>query len=210
MRIILSVLVVVGAACSAEIDRIEPTSVRDRLEQQPTSLVVSAAASGGVIAAERRASGGWTTGLAELDVEAGAIVVSAPDAATIELASLTLALGPIEIPETVLGYGLQLTDIVLELAEPARVPIVWEHADEAHGRAALPLVLTWSLTNHGDTSPLGSPDLPGVPAELVLFGDARVVHAELRLGAPGELWRWANLVRLADLTLVVIASNREG
>lgn len=168
-------------------------------------LLVDSATSAGAVTAERRLSDGWSAGLVDLAIGDGDVVVTL-DGGDLVLEDLELAIGPIDVPESVLGYGVQLTDITITLAEPTRIVTRWTGDDDAQGDVELELALQWSLTNHGTTSPLGAPDLPKVPATLALSGNGERVHAELRVHAPGELWSWADLLRLADLTLVLAAN----
>ena len=165
-------------------------------------LDISLPDSAGAITASRKTSDGWVPGLADLKVEHGTLLLST-EGEVLALEDLVIDLGPIEIPEAVLGYPLELTDIRLSLVERVEVAGAWTSPDEAHGNAKLELLLEWSLVNHGVTSPLGSPDLPPIPVELSVSGTAARVHAELRASAPGELWRWANVFRLEDLSLVI-------
>jgi hypothetical protein len=205
MRLFSFLFVLTG--CGAEVLSSEPpASVRERLERSPASFAVDAAASAGAITAERNRSDGWSAGLVELAIERGDFVV-AVDADGVSLDELALEIGPIEVPDSVLGYSVQLTDIRITLAEPVRVDATWAGDDDARGDAALPIVLAWSLVNHGTKAPLGAPDLPAVPAELVLAGNGTAVTAELRVSAPGELWSWADLIRLEDLTLIITARD---
>lgn len=189
------------AACGAELQDPDITSVQERLAE-PTMLDVSLPNSAGAITASRKTSDGWVPGLADLKIENGSILLST-DGDVLALEDLVIDLGPIEIPETVLGYPLQLTDIRLSLIDRVKVAGAWTSPDEAHANAKIDLLLEWSLVNHDVTAPLGSPDLPPIPVELSVSGTADRVHAELRASAPGELWKWGNVFRLEDLSLVI-------
>ena len=205
MRLFSFLFVLTG--CGAEVQRSEPpASVRERLERSPASFAVDAGASAGAITAERNRADGWSAGLVELAIDRGDFVI-AVDGDGISVESLAIDIGPIDVPDTVLGYSVQLTDIRITLAEPVRVDATWTTDDDARGEAELPIVLAWSLVNHGTKSPLGAPTLPAVPAELVLAGNGNAVTGELRVSAPGELWSWAELIRLQDLTLILTARD---
>jgi hypothetical protein len=197
-------------SCSAEVASQEepPGSVRERLERDDTALAIRSPDSAGTLTAQRRTGDEWVAGLVDLAIVDGEIVTSAASDGAITVERFAVSLGPIDVPASVLGYDVQLTDIHLETASPVRVDTTWRGDDDARGTLALDLVLAWSLTNHGETSPLGAPDLPPIPVELLLTGDAGAVDAELRLRAPGELWSWADLIRLEDLTLILAASTR--
>ena len=183
-----------------------PDSVRERLETGETQLVVTADSTGS-ITARRRTSGGWVAGSVELTVRAGELVATVDARGSIEIERLAVDLGPIEIPKTVLGYAAQLTDVHLESKRPVGVTTSWTGDDEARALAPVELVLTWSLTIDGKTSPLGAPSLPPVPVELVLTGDGAAVHAEARVVSAGTFWSWADLVKLEDLSLVLAAAT---
>lgn len=202
----LYLLAVCGACSSAELVVPEPpASVRERLVQGPVVLEVSPVASAGVVTAARRVSGGWMPGTADLVIEQGELVASADAAGTVTLEGFSIDVGPIAIPDSVLGYEVALTDIRLELEEPVISDAAWDGDNDGTGALELPLVLTWSLTNHGETSPLGSPELPRLPAELHLTGTGTSVDAVLRIEAPGDLWSWANLVKFQDLAVTLSA-----
>ena len=183
-----------------------PDSVRERLETEETQLVVTAESTGS-ISAQRRTSDGWVTGSVDLAVRAGELAVTADARGTLTIERLAVDLGPIEIPKSVLGYPAQLTDVRLESKRPAGITTSWTGDDEARARASVELVLTWSLTINGKTSPLGAPNLPPVPVELVLTGDGVGVHAEARIVSAGTFWSWADLVKLDDLHLVLAAAT---
>ena len=204
MRTYLASLCVL-AACGADLQEPDATSVQERLAE-PTMLEISLPNSAGAITASRKTSDGWVPGLADLRVEHGSILLST-DGDLLALEDLVIALGPIAIPEEVLGYPLELTEIRLSLVDRVKVAGAWTSPDEAHGNTKIDLLLEWSLVNHGVTSPLGSPDLPPIPVELAVSGTADRVHAEVRASAPGELWKWANVFRLEDLTLVIAADT---
>lgn len=204
----LYLLAVCGACSSAELVTPEaPSSVRERLAQGPVVLEVSPVASAGVVTAARRVSGGWKPGDAELVIEQGELVASADAHGTVTLEGFAIDVGPIEIPDSVLGYDVALTDVRLELEEAVISDATWDGENDATGDLELPLVLTWSLTNHGETSPLGSPELPRLPASLHLTGSGSTVDAILRIEAPGDLWSWANLVKFQDLAVTISASS---
>ena len=203
-----TVALVLCSACSA--DRAvsdPPTSVRERLERGETSLAILPAESAGAVAAARRVAGQWNVGLADLAIRDGAVGLSAEPSGAITLERLAIALDPIAIPDSLLGYDVQLTDVELALADPVRFATAWDGDDDGHGDAAVALELSWSLTNHGSTSPLGAPELPPVPIALDVTGNGSLIRAELRVLAPGELWSWADLVRLEDLSLILSATE---
>jgi len=172
----------------------------------PTLLEVAGPDSAGAITASRKTSEGWVPGLADLKIQSGELVLSA-DGEAVTLEEFRLDVGDIVVPESVLGYPLALTEIHLSLIDPVKAVVTWNGDDDARGDAAIDLELEWSLLNHDVTSPLGSPDLPPVPVELAITGNGERVHAEVRVRAPGELWKWANVFRLEDLSLVIASDT---
>ncbi len=194
------------AACTSNSAE-APESVRERLESTETELVIATAESTGSITAQRRGAGGWVAGSVELTVEHGQLVTRADARGSLKIERLSIDLGPIEIPESVLGYAAQLTDVHLEAMRPAGVVTSWSGDDEARATAEVELELTWSLTIDGETSPLGAPRLPAVPLELVLTGDGSVVRAEVNAAATGMFWSWADLIKLEDLNLFLAAAT---
>ncbi len=207
MRSLIFVPVLVSA-CATGDDLPPPSTVRDLLERGAPELAVATDASAGTVSAARKSDGEWVPSLQDLHIAAGTVDVSADADGALVLEDLSLDVGTIEIPDTVLGYPVQLTDIHIGLVAPAKCIAEWSGAgDEAHCDATVDLSLAWSLVNHGTTSPLGSPDLPPVPVEIVVTGSGSSVHAELRVHAPGTLWDWAGLIRFDDLSLIVAADS---
>jgi hypothetical protein len=204
----LVVVVAAFAACTATPSG-PAASVRERLEAAETPLAIEMSESAGSITAQRRSAGQWIAGFVELTVEHGDLAVTADDTGRITLQRLAVDLGPIEIPESVLGYAAQLTNVHVESKRPVGVKTTWTGDDDATATAPVDLELTWSLTIDGHTSPLGAPDLPEVPIELLLSGNGEVVHAEARVLSPGIVWSWAELVKLEDLSLILAAATVE-
>lgn len=202
--VLVPVFVLAGCA-SATVGSSE--SVRGRLEDSETQLLITTAESTGSITAQRRTSEGWIAGTVALTVEGGELVATADGRGAITIERLAIDVGTIEIPPSVLGYEAQITDARLEARRPVRVVTTWIGDDAVHATAELDLELTWSLTIEGEASPLGAPKLMPVPIELELTGDGAAVHAEVHVAAAGTFWSWADLVRLEDLRLVLGAST---
>ncbi len=189
-------------ACGADLMEPPPASARAYLEAG-ADVEVSPADSAGTIGAAHHTPDGWVSGLTDLTIDAGTIALSTTSDGALEIDDVSLDLGSIAIPETVLGYDVALTDVHVGLKAPVAMVPEWDGDNAAHARAELELAITWSLTNHGTTSPLGSPKLPSLPVELDITGSGAGVNVEMRVTAPGTLWTWANLLELQDLTLIV-------
>ncbi len=200
----LCLLASFALSCTADVQTSDdpPASVRDRLEDGATQIDITPSDSAGAIAASRRASDGWLTGIVDLHIDSGELVVSA-DASGIQIEHFELALAPIDIPTSVIGHPAQLTQVRVDVAGPVHASTTWIDDNEARGVVRLDLALSWALTIDETTIILGAPDLPPVPVELVLTGDGGAVHGVMRVESRGALWSWANLLKLEDLTLIV-------
>jgi len=184
-------------------------SLRERLADE-THLFVIANDSAGAITAQRKTKAGWAQQRVELTIIGGELVTTAGDADSLTLAALELGFHPIMIPSTVLGHDAQLTNLHLRLPGPAHVMLTWNGDDEAQATTSLDLALSWTLAIEGTRLPLGAPRLPPLPVALQLTSDGVLVTAELRVHAPGELWSWADVVKLSDLELVLRAQTPPG
>lgn len=207
-----ALLLVSFAACNSEMaDSPEsaPASVHERLVESETRLLLSPSDSAGAITVERKvAGGGWEAGLADLKVDQGEVVATAdPTSGDITIEKLSIALEPIEIPKSVFNREASLSHVRAELAAPSLVKTTWLDANTAHLTATLDLDFSWSLTVEGNTSGLGAPDLPPLTLEIDVTGDGEVVHADVHAGAGGELWSWAGLLKLSDLSLTLAAET---
>lgn len=180
--------------------------MRDRLATE-TPLFIAAADSGGAVSAQMRTGAGWDHGLVDLALDSGELVARITDDGAIALSALTLELRSIAIPASVLGHAAELSHPRLALAAPTELPATWRGDDTVAADAALALTLTWSLTVDGVALPLGAPALPPLPVQLQLTGTGTRVVADLRVHAAGELWSWADLIKLSDLDLVLGAGT---
>lgn len=198
---------VLAGACTATPSGPNPSpdSVRERLEDE-THLQVTATESGGTLTAERRISGGWDTGLVALAIANGELVLSSDAQSALTLESLLVTFDPIALPDGLFSTSAQLTDVRVELAQPMRGAAAWKGDNEVHFTASIPLSLHWTLRLDDSPTPLGSPELPPVPVELVLTGNGDHVDADLQVRAPGEVWSWAGLIKFSKLELSLGAS----
>ena len=182
--------------------------MRDRLAAGDTRMMFSAADSAGTITAQRRVAGDtWETGIVDLTLDQGAVVASAADDGTITIEALSFTLAPIAIPQSVFDRDAAFTNVRVELVAPVVATTTWIDDHQARLRAELDLGLSWALRIESSTSPLGSPELPPVTVDVELVGDGSFVHADVRAIAAGELWRWADVIALHDLNLVLAAET---
>jgi hypothetical protein len=182
---------------------IGPGSMREQLAAE-TRLLVATGDSAGVITAQRKTDHGWAARLVDLQLDSGAIALRADGGGATVLA-LELWFRPVQIPSTLVGRDAELRNIRLRLAAPAPATMAWHADDDAELAARLELALSWSVTVDGAGLPLGAPELPAIPVAVQLTGDGAGIDAEVRIGGAGDLWSWADLVKLNDLQLVVRA-----
>lgn len=206
MRAVVAVPVLMLAACGDNAGRPEPISMRERLATD-TPLFITASASAGAVTAQMRTSTGWEDGLVDLKLAGGELVARAGADGGLALTGLTLELDTIEIPAELTGHAAELTRPQLRLAAPVELAAAWQGDDAAGVDAVLAFDLSWALTVDGVGLPLGAPSLPPLPVKLELSGDGSRIAAELRVHAPGELWSWADLIKLTDLELVLGADT---
>lgn len=208
-----NLLLVCLAACNTQVvDSPEspPATVRERLSQDGARMLWNAGDSAGAITVQRRLGGGaWEAGLVDLKIHQGEVVASAdPETGAITIEKLSFQLEDIAIPASVFNREASLSKVRAELTAPAHVDTVWTNDDAAHLTASLDLAFSWALTVNGGTAELGAPDLPPVQLVIDLTGNGSVVHVDVDAGARGELWSWAGLVKLEDLTLVLSGATR--
>jgi len=206
MRAALALPVLLLAACGDDVTPAAPVTMRERLATQ-TPLFIAASASAGAVTAQMRTSSGWGNGLVDLKLAGGELVARAGAGGGLSLGAVSLELDTITIPASLTGHAAELTRPRLEMAAPIELPAVWTGDDSAAVDATLAFDLSWELTVDGVGLPLGAPSLPPLPVKLQLSGDGSRVTAELRVHAPGELWSWADLIKLTDLELVLGADT---
>jgi hypothetical protein len=155
----------------------------------------------GAITAQHRTETGWNDRVVDLQLAGGELVTRAAPGGAIALTAVQLELQTIAIPPTLTGHEAALTRPRLELTAPATAAATWTGDDRAELQVDLALQLSWSLTVDGVGIQVGAPKLPPLPVVLQLTGDGARVTADVRIHAAGELWSWANLVKLSDLEL---------
>lgn len=204
LLLVLAFLSISAACTDNPRDAASPElTLRDRLEADDTRLFVTSDRSAGSIRAERLVGHAWETGLVDLHLTTGELVVRAAGGA-LAIEHFALSLAPIDIPATITGHFAQLVDVRAELRRPVLTPITWSTDDtSATATAKLELELGWAIAVDGTRIDLGAPTLPPLPFELRIDGTADRPHAELRLRASGEVWSWASVVRLLNLFLLV-------
>lgn len=197
-------------ACADPIDRpvvdAPPTTVRDALRDGVVALAIAPDPGAGTVTA-RQWRGHWEEGALTIDVAGGELAVSADRDGALAVDDLHVALAPIALPDAVFGEPARLTDLALALtAAVAPTRATWDGPDAAHATVTATLRLAWSLETQGRVTPLGPVTLRGLPLDLAVGGDAAHVTAALGVRVEGEVWAWAGLVELRDLTLALAAA----
>jgi hypothetical protein len=209
MRAVLLLLAFPACTTAPEVPDLASGSLRDQLAHEADLLVI-ASDSSGAITAQRKTKAGWDQQRVALTVTSGELVTAPGRADHLTLTALELDFAPVLIPSTVLGHDAELTDLHLRLPGPVPVLPTWSSDDETQATTTLDLTLSWTLAIEDNQLPLGAPKLPPIPVVLRLTGDGAVITAELGVHASGELWRWADVIKLSDLELVLRARTHPG
>jgi len=186
-----------------------PSSLRDQLATK-TRLTVNPSRSAGSVTAQHKTSTGWDQRRVDLTVDDGEFIASTDRQSGIMLSALEAGFQTITLPPTLLGREAQLANLRLQLNAPASMTPTWNGDNEAQADAPLDFGLSWSLVINGTQQPLGEPKLTASPVKLLLTSDGAQIVAEVRVHAPGELWNWADLVKLSDFDLVLGAQAPVG
>ena len=208
MRLLLA-LTLFAAACAAN----SPgggkdfDSVRDRLSEGPTRLVVATADSTGSIGARRRVSEGWAEGVTPVTIESGDLSAKVDSKGAFVVDKLLVSVAPIDIPEDVFKKPAQLTDVKLTLTSPASASMTWTGNDDAMLTLPVSLDFDWAILVNGGKTPLATQHLPAIMIDVALTGAGDHVDASLSLHATGELWNWANLLEMTSLDLALSAGT---
>lgn len=202
-----TLLIVFSAGCAAASISTPPApgTVRQRLAM-PSRLVAGSAAAAGSITASRYGTSGWQSGSADLALDQAALTGAVDDAGALELSDGAIELSPIELPVSVFGEPAELRDVKLSLAAPATIPMTWTDDDDATAEPTqLALNVDWSIFIHGSAVMLGTQHLAPLPVTVTITGDGDDVDVELAVRGDGELWSWADLVKVTALSLDVSA-----
>ena len=199
MRISIGLVCLVG--CSTVPEAPTEATVRERLAH-PTPLYVGATASSGTIIASRNTHDGWQDGQTALAIADGEVDASVDASGALDVAMLDLELQPIELPPDVLGQPAELRDVRLQLANAPSIAAAWTDDDDATATTTVDLTLDWTLAVGGNASPLGTEQLQGVTLAFALAGGSGApVTATIDANGAGELWSWADVVKLEGLAL---------
>ncbi|TMQ05100.1 MAG: hypothetical protein E6J90_46640 [Deltaproteobacteria bacterium] len=206
MRAVPVLLLLAIAACASHEPATEPASVREQLASD-THLYIAAGDSAGAVTAQMKTATGWNNGLVDLKLDSGQLVARAAPSGAILITTVELGFEDIAIPASLIGHEAVLRRPHLHLTAPAEATTTWAGNDAAEATATLALELSWSIAVDGVALPIAAPTLPPLPVKLQLTGAGARITAELRLHVAGELWSWADLMKLSDLDLVLGADT---
>jgi hypothetical protein len=209
MRFALLLLVSISA-CNSEVlgpTDSPPTSLHAQLSDAPTRLVLTPGSSGSVVA-QRWSSDGWQQGLVELSITDGEIVATVDASGQLVVTGFSVGFATIDIPSTVIGTDTQLTNVRLTLQNDAPAPSAsWTDPNDTSAMTTVNVGLSWSLLTQGSSTPLGTQDLHGLPMQLALSGNGQTATGTIEVDAMGDVWSWADLVKLSDLSLALDAAT---
>lgn len=184
-------------------------SVRERLTDAPASLYVRRDASSGAITARRRDRDGWSSGTAAVAIEHGYVRAEIDDSGRIAVGELEIALGPIAL-DGVFSKPAELRDVHARLTDRVAADPTWTSADRAVATFAMTFDFDWSISfDGGEPYPLATQQLPPVDVDVVLDGDGDHVEASIDIAAAGELWSWADLLEVTELSLSLDAETAD-
>ena len=184
-------------------------SVRDRMSDGPTTLLVGSAGSTGTITARRWTHDGWVEGQTPITIENGEVLGAVNPLGNLDLRAFDVAVAPIDVPESVFGKPAQLTGVRVKLPKSVTGELVWTSDDDATGQLSLSLDLDWQIQINGNRTPLGTQHLPPVLADIMITGGGDHIDASIDLHASGELWSWAGLLEMTALELDLSAATAD-
>jgi hypothetical protein len=206
LLLVLGACAVLGACVEArEVDTpMEPPVTLRELLADEVQVEIDALPEAGTIGVAKRYGGKWMPVPVPLEIEGGALRLSADNAA-IGLEAVSIQLAPIALPEDLLGQTAELAQIEITLRTPVQGTTTWVGNEQARVRFEAPLELSWSLALADTVIPIGAPRFDPIPFTVTLDADGHVVEARASLGAMGELWSWAGLLQLSNLQLGMTA-----
>jgi hypothetical protein len=206
MRSLIVVISVLGACASSPPEGPASPSVRARLGAT-TKMLVSAPDSTGSLTASRYTHDGWQDGSLAISIENGELDAVAGANGNLTLGTFSINLAPIDVPESVFGKPAQLKDVRLVMTGKPAATATWTDDDNATASASVSLELSWTLAVDGNAAPLGTQTLGPLPLAIALSGSGAEVDATIALHATGDLWTWADLLKLTALDLELAATT---
>ena len=206
MRKFLALTLFATACTNVPVNENQYDSVRERLTDEPTSLYVRTGSSFGTITARRRLADGWSTAQTALEIQRGYVRTSIDANGQLAIQRLELDLAPIELG--IFERPAQLQDVHIRLAQPVMADVAWSSEDDATTAMAMPFEFDWSVKLQGDEPfQLATQRLPETSADVMLAGDGDHVAALIDLKASGELWNWADILEMTDISISLDAAT---
>lgn len=206
MRSLIVFISVLTACASNPPEGPAASSVRERLGQT-TKMLVSAPDSTGSLTASRYTHDGWQDGTIAIAIANGELDAVAGANGNLTLGTFSINVGPIDIPQSVFGKPAQLKDVRLVMTGKPPAETAWTDDDDATATANVSLDLSWTLAVDGNAAPLGTQHLGPLPLDVTLSGSGAEVDATIALHATGDLWTWADLLKLTALDLELVATT---
>lgn len=181
--------------------------LRERLAA-PTQFVVADQPGGSSASVVAIALGDGQTAAVELSVVGGLVTLSLDSQNRVVFHELLVDTDDVLVsPVLVPPDGLMLTDLTVELAEPATVQLGSWSDDEVAAGAELAVDVKWAVqVDHGvvDLAPIRLDDLAfDVSVESDESGR---LAARLTASQPGTFWSWAGIFELHDLEIDLVAA----
>lgn len=209
MRKLLAVTLFASACTNVPVNENSYDSVRERLTTVPTSLYVRDEASAGTITARRRVGDGWSEGSTPITIERGYVRAAIDDTGRLAIQRLELDFAPIQLG--VFEKPAELQDVHVRLPTPVQGDMVWRSEDNAIGVMPMPFEFDWSIKFVDDQQPypLATQQLPATNVAIDLGGNGDHVDARIDIAASGELWTWADLIQITDISLSLDAETAD-
>jgi len=206
MRSLILVVPVFAACASNPPEGPAPASVRARLVA-PTKMLVAVADSSGTLTASRYTHDGWQDGSLAISIANGELDAKVGADGNLDVTAFSINVDPIDVPDQVFGRAAQLKDVRLVLTGMPAATTAWSDDDNATATATVSLDLSWTIVVSGNASPLGAQHLAPLPLDVTLSGSGDEVDATIALHATGDLWTWADLLKLKALDLELAATT---
>lgn len=150
---------------------------------------------------------GWQTGSVALAISNGELDARVDAGGELAIATLAVSVGAIDIPPSVFGKPAQMRDVRLAMTSTSDVATTWSDDDDATVSGRVVLALEWALAVGDSATPLGTQQLSPIAADVTLSGTADDIVATIALDGHGQLWSWAGVLELDDLTLSLAAAS---
>jgi len=211
MRSLLASILVAGAAlagCASSTPEGQPeyASMKARLSDA-TRLYIAPGTSTGEITAAQYTHDGWFSGTTPLVISHGELDGVLGPGGQLALSELEVDVDSITIPDSVFGKPAALKDVRVTLATISAANLTWIDDNNADVTLTVSLDLDWTITINGGSTQLGTQHLPPVTITAHLSGDGQHIEATASLDAQGDLWNWADLLKITRLQLDLSAAT---